>query len=109
VTWTRNNDWERIDYNWAQWCPSLVPGRYEVEVYIPDGYTTTSNARYQILHAGGYAWHTINQSLDSERWVSLGTYEFSGAEGECVFLSDVTGELYTEFLIAFDAVRWTPR
>jgi hypothetical protein len=109
LTWTRNNDWERPNYNWARWYPSLEPGRYEVFAFVPDRYTTTSNARYWIAHADGYALRTVDQSANGDRWVSLGTYRFDGKGGEYVSLSDVTYESRLSRLIAFDAIKWVPR
>jgi hypothetical protein len=109
LTWTRNNDWERPNHNWARWYPSLAAGRYEVFVFIPERYTTTANARYWISYAGGYALRVVNQSANGDRWVSLGTYWFNGGNDEYVSLSDATGEWRHTRLIAFDAVKWLPR
>lgn len=109
LTWTRNNDWKRPNYNWANWYPTLAPGRYEVFVYIPARYTTTSKARYWVSHAGGFTLRIVNQSANPDRWVSLGTYYFRGTRQDYVSLSDVTYEPYLSRLIAFDAVKWEPR
>jgi hypothetical protein len=109
LTWTRNNDWQRPDYNWARWYPRLAAGRYEVFAFIPDRYTTTTGARYLVSHAGGYASRVVDQSTSGERWVSLGTYSFGGNSDEYVELTDVTGEARLSRLIAFDAVKWEPR
>jgi hypothetical protein len=109
LTWTRNNDRERYNYNWARWYPTLTPGRYEVLVYIPERYSTTSSARYWVAHADGYAPRSVDQSRNGSRWVSLGTYRFDGGNDEYVSLSDVTFEPRLSRLIAFDAVQWVPR
>lgn len=109
LTWTRNNDYERPNYNWARWYPALAPGRYEVFVYIPERYTTTSFARYWISHAGGYAERLVDQSAMGDRWVSLGVYQFRGTRDDYVSLNDITGETRVSRLIAFDAVKWEPR
>jgi hypothetical protein len=109
LTWTWNNDWQRPDYNWARWSPGLTPGQYEVWVFVPDRYTTTSSARYLISHAGGYTSRVVNQSANGDRWVSLGTYGFRGNSNDYVSLTDATGETRRTQLIAFDAVRWVPR
>jgi hypothetical protein len=53
LLWTRNNDRVRYNYNWARWYPHLTPGRYEVFVYIPERYSTTSSARYWVSHRDG--------------------------------------------------------
>ncbi|MGC9348530.1 MAG: PA14 domain-containing protein [Anaerolineae bacterium] len=109
LTWTYNNYSVQYNYNWARWYPNLAAGRYEVFVYIPDRYTTTGQARYWVSHAGGYTLRIVNQSTNGGRWVSLGTYQFSGGSGEYVSLADVTYEPYRSRLIGFDAVKWEPR
>jgi hypothetical protein len=109
LAWTRNNDWARPNYNWARWYPSLMPGRYEVLVFIPERYTTTSNARYWVAHASGFTLRAVNQSANGGRWVSLGTYWFNGGGDAYVSLSDETFEPRLSRLIAFDAVKWVPR
>ena len=67
--WTRNNDEVRPNYNWARWRPILKPGQYEVFAYIPERYTTTSQANYRISHAGGFTQLSVDQS---GQWRSLG-------------------------------------
>jgi hypothetical protein len=109
LTWTRNNDWARPYYNWARWYPRLTPGRYEVLVFIPERYTTTSNAHYWIAHAGSFTQRTVDQAANANRWVSLGTYRFDGTSNEYVSLNDATGEPRLTHLIAFDAIKWVPR
>jgi hypothetical protein len=109
LTWTRNNDWARSNYNWARWYPNLQSGNYEVFVFIPFRYTTTSQARYWVRHAGGYTLRVVNQNVNGDRWVSLGTYRFSGDGSGYVSLSDVTYEPRVSRLIGFDAVKWEPR
>jgi hypothetical protein len=108
LTWTKNNDWARPDYNWARWYPHLSAGLYQVLVFIPERYTTTASARYWVSHANGYTPRTVDQSANGDRWVSLGTYWFNGASDEYVSLSDVTGETRVTRIIAFDAVKWVP-
>jgi hypothetical protein len=109
LTWTWNNDYARPNYNWARWYPSLAPGLYEVFVFIPYRYTTTSNGRYWVRHSNGYTLRLVNQSTNGDRWVSLGTYWFRGTGHDFVSLSDVSYEPYKSRLIAFDAVKWQPR
>jgi len=110
LTWTWNNEQEQANYNRAYWYPGLAAGRYEVLVYIPERYTTTSNARYWVSHRDGYTLQLVDQSANGSRWVSLGTYWFSGVlPYDHVSLSDVTYEPYLSRLVAFDAVKWVPR
>jgi hypothetical protein len=80
-----------------------------VLVFIPDRFTTTANARYWVAHSEGYTQRTVDQSANGNRWVSLGTYQFSGGDSEYVSLSDVTYESRLTRLVAFDAVKWVPR
>jgi hypothetical protein len=109
LTWTRNNDYVRPNYNWARWYPNLRAARYEVLVYIPDRYTTTSRARYWISHADGLTLRMVDQSALGGRWVSLGTYRFQGTRNDYVSLADVTFEPLVSQLIGFDAMKWEPR
>jgi len=109
LTWTRNNDWARPNYNWARWYPQLQARRYEVFVYIPFRYTTTSHARYWVRHANGYTLRVVDQSAQGDNWVSLGTYRFLGNGTGYVSLADATYEPRVTRLIAFDAVKWEPR
>lgn len=109
LTWTRNNDWARFNYNWGRWYPSLTAGKYEVYVFIPERYTTTSGARYWVSHRDGYTLKIIDQNSTGSQWVSLGTYWFRGNASDYVSLADVTYETYLSRLIAYDAVAFTPR
>lgn len=107
--WTQNNDTARPGYNWGRWYPKLSAGRYEVFVYIPDRYTTSSNARYWISHTAGFTLRVVNQSGYSDRWVSLGTYTFRGDNRDYVSLADVTGETHLSRLLAWDAMKFVPK
>jgi hypothetical protein len=109
MTWTRNNDYQRPNHNWARWVPNLLAGRYEVFVYIPERNASTRHANYWISHRDGYALRTIDQSVYFGEWVSLGTYTFRGTGDDYVGLSDVTHEPYLSRTIGFDAVKWEPR
>ncbi|MDQ4076746.1 MAG: PA14 domain-containing protein [Chloroflexota bacterium] len=109
LTWTRNNTKEQSGYNWARWYPSLNAGRYEVFVYIPYRYTTTTAANYWVAHRDGYTKVVVNQDANGDKWISLGTYRFQGSERDYVSLNDITGEPYLSKLIGFDAVKWVPR
>jgi hypothetical protein len=109
LLWTWNNDWQRPYYNWARWTPSLSAGRYEVFVFVPYRYTTTSSARYLISHTGGYTTYAVDQDATGDSWVSLGTYWFAGTNADYVSLTDVTGEPRLKRMVAFDAVKWVPR
>jgi hypothetical protein len=109
LLWTYNNNQVHYNYNWARWQPHLAPGRYEVYVYIPERYTTTSAAHYWVSHTGGLTQRIVNQSTHGSQWVSLGTYDFRGSADDYLSLTDVTYEPYLTRLIAFDAAKWVPR
>jgi hypothetical protein len=109
LTWTRNNDYARYNYNWGRWYPSLGAGRYEVFVFIPDRYTTTSNARYWVSHRDGFTLKVVSQNTTGSKWVSLGTYWFRGTSDDYVSLSDITYETYLSRIIAWDATAWVAR
>jgi hypothetical protein len=54
---------------------------------------------------------TVNQNAYIDQWVSLGTYAFDVGSSTTrrVRLTDATGEANNSRLLAFDAVRFTPR
>lgn len=107
LRWTRSSATADPPYNWGRWYPDLTPGIYVLSVYIPDEYSTTSRARYWISHADGYTVRNVDQSANGGRWVTLGTFEFSGNGSDFLSLADVTYESETR-LVAYDAARWTP-
>lgn len=106
LRWSENSEMINADYNWARWYPNLTPGSYEVFAYIPDRFTTTSQARYWISHADDYTLRAVDQSANGGQWVSLGVYRFDGSDEDFVSLADVTFEADESTLVAFDAVRW---
>jgi len=113
LTWAWNKAWVTRyhwpGYNWGRWYPTLAPGGYEVFVYIPERYTTSTVARYWIKHRDGFTLRVVNQSANGNRWVSLGTYTFNGDGEEYVSLATPTYEGQRSSLLAFDAVKWVPR
>lgn len=108
--WTFNNTYATPYHNWARWYPTLgAPRNYEVFAYIPAGLGSTLNARYEVYHAGRYNLAPRSQAFYANQWMSLGTYNFRGAGGEFVLLSDVTSECHLCRKLAFDAIRFSPR
>ena len=99
-----------MEANWAEWRPILPKaGQWQVWIYIPENYATTTNARYRIVHANGQDEVAVNQSKYFNNWVLLGTYPFNPGQGY-VRLSDLTGEQPHQSdtsMIGFDAVCWT--
>lgn len=107
LRWSSNSEGLPATYNWGQWRPALGPGRYEVAVYVPDAFATTTQARYWISHADGMSLRIVNQADNNGRWVSLGNFRFAGGD-EYVSLTDITFEQGELTRVAYDAVRWTP-
>ena len=105
LLWSTSTEQVGPNYNWARWYPTLTPGFYEVQVYVPFRFSTTTQARYWISHADGYELRIVDQSATGGDWVSLGTYEFEGGGSDFVSLADVTFEDESR-LVAYDAVRW---
>jgi hypothetical protein len=95
--------------NWGEWRPNLpAAGQWQVWVFIPEENSTTTYARYLVVHAEGRTEVAVNQGANINTWVLLGTFQFSD-KGGYVRLSDLTGERSqtTPLKIAFDAVCWT--
>lgn len=109
LQWSLSANRVHPNYNWGRWRPDLQPGDYEVFVYIPDQFSTTSNARYWIHHGNNYTLRTVDQSANGGQWVSLDTYAFRGTGQEHVSLADVTFEAGNSRIVAWDAVRWERR
>lgn len=113
LTWARNKAWavrnQWPGYNWGRWYPALMPGRYEVFVYVPERYTTSAKARYWVKHRDGLTLRVVDQSANGNRWVSLGTYWFNGDGEDRVSLATPTHEPDRSRLLAFDAVKWVAR
>lgn len=113
LTWSWNTGslvrWQWPGPNYGRWTPDLGPGRYEVFVFVPERYSTSSQAHYMIEHRDRVVTRTVDQSANGDRWVSLGTYWFSGGGQESVSLGTPTSEVHHSRLLAFDAVKWVPR
>jgi hypothetical protein len=97
----------------AVWRPTIpTAGQYKVVAHIPSDCAglpaLTTNARYEVTHAGGTANVTINQSTQ-RGWVDLGTFGFNAGTSGSVRLTDLTSESYADRrAIVFDAVQWVP-
>ncbi len=112
-TYTTNGSGGVASTNWGVWRPNLPQtGHYKVLVHIPQGcaiaappYATT-NARYEIRHAGGTETRTVDQNTAQE-WVELGTFQFNAGTGGAIKLTDLTNEPYSaRKVIFFDSVQW---
>lgn len=100
--------------NSGTWRPNLSQtGQYKVLVHIPQGcaispnppYATTS-ARYEIRHADGTAYATVDHNTEQD-WVELGTFTFNNGNSGSVKLTDLTSDPFSaRKVIFFDAVKW---
>ena len=101
--YTRNGS--TVDTCFATWTPSLpADGVYDVSAYVPSIGNAT-DARYQIAYYGGNVVKSINQGLNGNSWVSLGSYSFTKGGGGSVRLGDQGSSAGQ--ILAFDAVRWS--
>lgn len=103
ANWTRSNNfyWTyvngSVEDSWAKWQPSLPTdgGVYEVFVFIPNDATntTTWQAAYTVVHAGGTSKAVIDQLGSRNRWISIETYRMTpGANpAHSVYLTDASG------------------
>lgn len=106
--WTQNNHSKQD--NTGTWTISVPErGLYEVFVCIPSDRVNTTNALYEIRHAGKTDVVTVDQSKHRDTWHSLGTFDFEGKEAEYVRLTDATGERDQTTHIAFDAIAIVQR
>ena len=86
----------------VRWKPQLPePGQYEVCVFIPSQ-RATATGTYHLRTAEGWVEATLDQSLYSDQWASLGSYQLDTEP--TLRLGDYTGT-GGEY-IAFDAARF---
>ncbi|MFJ4094154.1 hypothetical protein ACIPYS_21445 [Kitasatospora sp. NPDC089913] len=85
-----------------------IDGEAEVWVHLPSHAAQTQKARYEVETADGWApAKTISQKGTTNRWVSLGAYQFAGAPGK-VRLTTIADGATGDADIAFDAVAFAP-
>ncbi|WP_159393170.1 golvesin C-terminal-like domain-containing protein [Streptomyces rimosus] len=80
----------------------------KVLVHIPDHGAQTTKATYKIKTAHGWRESIISQKGTSNRWVSIGAYQFKGGPAPEVQLSSITPDGTGDDDIAFDAVAFVP-
>lgn len=80
-------------------------GDYPVWAFYYAGADRSTRAHFTIRHAGGLTRVTVNQQLDRQRWVYLGTYRFVPSQPAEVTLDnhDPTG---SGAVVIADAVRF---
>ena len=89
----------------ATFTPTLSAGTYEVFARWPAFTNRATNVRYDIVHAGGTTTAPLmNQQLNNNVWMSLGSYSFAaGTTGSVTVRNDAANG----FVIA-DAVKFVP-
>jgi hypothetical protein len=94
--------------NWGEWRPEIpAPGRYELSIFAPYCYTRrgdTAGARYEINHAGGRSYVTVNQGARLGLWTSLGQYNLYAGTSNMLRLTDLT-TTDSGLGVWFDAIR----
>ncbi|MFO0578747.1 MAG: N-acetylmuramoyl-L-alanine amidase [Polyangia bacterium] len=93
----------------ATWSTTLPhKGDYPVWAFYYAGADRSARARFTIRHAGGETRVVVNQQLDRQRWVYLGTYPFSTAQPAEVTLDnhDPAAAPGSDGVIIADAVRF---
>ena len=94
--------------NWGMWGATIpAAGQYTVFATWPKHADNTTAAVYQVWHAGGMTPVTVNQRIDGDHFVPLGTFQFD-AGPIVVILTDLTAEATKDQRVYFDAVRWQP-
>jgi hypothetical protein len=78
-------------------------GRYEVSIWYPEAFNRATDAPFTIHHQGGQTTILVNQQENGGQWFSLGEFDFDGAEGGKVVLTNDIGD--TEQLVVADAVK----
>ncbi len=94
------------DGAWAWWRPDF-PKTDDYAVYLAfrSGENRVTDAHYIIRHAGGDSRITVNQEINSLRWLYIGTYRFreGSAYGEGVALSPQSDQ---DGAVIADAVKF---
>lgn len=83
---TTNPALETATATWS--IPVLEDGLYPVFAWFRASNNRTPQAAYRIVHSGGVADVTVDQTVDDRTWAHLGNYWFTAAQGATVTLSD---------------------
>ena len=97
--------------NWGIYRPQVpFEGLYEIETYAPYcniGGPETFGAEYEVRHANGVSYVTVNQQERIGLWSSLGVFELNNSGNHYIRLTDLT-ETDTGRAVWFDAIRIRP-
>ena len=89
----------------AEWRPTIsAGGGYGVSVYYVAGSNRANDATFTVHHAFGDTPIPVNQEINGETWVDLGTFTFNAGTGGYVTLHNDADPV----VIIADAVRFTP-
>lgn len=89
--------------------PNLEPGRYQVYGWWVASSNRAPNTPYTLYHSKGQTVQRVNQQLNNARWVSLGTYDFSGNSTDSLRISNnasASSAGGSQTYIVADAIRF---
>lgn len=88
--------------------PADLPqtGDYDVWVHVPDDFADTTNAPYEVRHAGGNTTIYVNQSLYFNKWIKLGRFSMYRGQAIRIRQTDLTFEGWGVKNVGFDDVRF---
>lgn len=67
---------------WMRFTPVLPSTSwYDVYIIYPSFSNNISNAQFRVIHKNGTSTVTVNQNINTGRWVKLGAYEFDAGDG----------------------------
>lgn len=105
----------------GEWQPNIpTTGFYKVEIYIPAHNQVswncepaiifnldTSNASYIISSDGDVKTVSVNQAVNSGKWVTLGNFFLNKGVDSVLSLNNITGESNNTSLVSFSMARFT--
>lgn len=90
----------------ATYTPAIaISGLYDVYAWYTQGTNRTTDARYQIRHAGGFRNVSVNQTTNGERWLRLASNLRFNAGGAS-YLRIVNQSSSGGDVVIADAARW---
>jgi len=104
MLWTYNNDLAHGVQNFCEYnFNNIPPGRYRIEVFIPDHFATTRNACYYINNGNETLSAKVSQNEYFNSYVTLGVVNIEN--NLLVKLEDLTNESWGNFWVGFDAIK----
>lgn len=107
LIWTHTTD-AATEANFASWALTFDEGgRYLVEAYTQAPYAQSTQATYEVRHAGNDELAVVDQTL-TDGWNAIGEYEFAAGGDQHLYVGDNTGEPgSTNTQLVADAIRLT--